>query len=295
MASAEWNVEPAPIPPPAPGTVRFYASSSGGSSSRNLWVTGNSTNFRFDGSTWTPFHLPGRVQVGNRIAVVSDKSAWMVGNYGTVARFDGTSWTTQKLDRVDYDLKYVAAHGDKVWISGSRGTLLHFDGRGWSNIAIPGLADFHLGDVFAASPSNIHVVACRKYDEVPTMARFDGTTWTTLKAGKPGCFKRLHGTAPDDIWAVGFEKRRAGDAGQAMHFDGSRWTDMPLPSDALINDVSAVSRSLAWAVGGRGTILRWDGRAWTKSESGVTSELTAVFAPSDGPAVAAGMQILRHK
>lgn len=295
MASAEWTSEPVPIPSPAPGVVRFYASDLAGSSGRSVWLSGNSSNFHFDGTNWTAFQLPGRVGAGNRIAVVSEKSVWMVGNYGTVAHFDGTSWTSQKLDRVDYDLKYIAAHQDHVWIAGSRGTLHHFDGHAWNRLTIPGMADFHLQDLFASSPSDIHVVACRKYDEVPTIAHFDGSSWTTARVGKPGCFKQLRGSDAKDIWAVGFEKKRSGDVGQAWHFDGTSWAEVALPTDALLNAVSVVNRSLAWAVGGRGTILRWDGRAWQKSESGIPSELTAVYAANDGSAVAAGMLVLRHK
>ena len=295
MASAEWIPETVPIPPPAPGVVRFAASDIGGTSGRKLWVSGNATNFHFDGTSWTPFLLPGRVGAGNRIAVVSENNVWMVGNYGTVARFDGKSWTAQKLDRVDYDLKYLAAQGDKAWIAGSRGTLHHFDGRTWTAISIPGLADSHLSDLFVGSPSDIHVVACRKYDEVPTIARFNGTSWTLARVGKPGCFLQVRGSGPDNIWAVGFEKKRSGEVGQAAHFDGTRWVEAPLPSDAPLAAVAVVNRSLAWAVGGRGTILRWDGRAWQNSDSGVRFELTAVFAGSDGSALAAGMQILRHK
>jgi photosystem II stability/assembly factor-like uncharacterized protein len=296
MASTEWIPENLPVPPPAPGYVPFATRDLGGAGGK-MWLTSDGTNLHYDGSRWTPFRLPGRIGSGYRIAVVAENNVWMVGNYGTVGRFDGSSWTAQKLDRIDYDLRYIAAQGDKAWIAGSRGTLHHFDGRAWSQISIPGLAEFHLSDLFVGSPSNIHVVACRKYDEVPTIAHFDGARWTMSQVGQPGCFDQLRGSAADDIWAVGFVKKRSGESGQAAHFDGTRWVETPLPTDVALLSVSAVNKGQAWAVGGRGTILRWDGHAWNKSESGVTWELTSVLARSDGSVVAAGArpQILRRK
>ncbi len=49
------------------------------------------------------------------------------------------------------------------------------------------------------------------------MLRFDGTRWLSYPAGGPSCSLRgVHGTGPDDVWAVGGQ-------GIAWHFNGSSW------------------------------------------------------------------------
>ena len=71
----------------------------------------------------------------------------------------------------------------------------------------------------------------------------------------------VHGTSASDIFVVG-------DAGPALHFDGSAWTLQPTPTTEALWGVWGAAPDDVWAVGGRGnassvaTLLHYDGDAW---------------------------------
>ncbi|HJZ88560.1 MAG TPA: hypothetical protein VKN99_25480 [Polyangia bacterium] len=51
--------------------------------------------------------------------------------------------------------------------------------------------------------------------------------------------------------------------GTILHYDGSAWTRMPNPAPALLWWVFGFGPSDVWAVGQNAAILHWDGSAWT--------------------------------
>jgi hypothetical protein len=65
----------------------------------------------------------------------------------------------------------------------------------------------------------------------------------------------VHGTAANDVWAVG-------DGGLIAHFDGAAWTVHPTGFTAKLNAVWARSPTDVWVAGEQGKVLRWDGQRW---------------------------------
>lgn len=145
--------------------------------------------------------------------------------------------------------------------------------------------------------------AARPY--VPFVARWNGTRWTTIPSPNPGLANgtSLHGVStlsPTDAWAVGAYTPSAGTAGALiLHWDGSRWTQVPSPStgDPELYAVSAVSASDVWAVGIYSTdkvkpfIVHWNGTRWTQVPSpspGFAAILNGVSARSATDAWAVG-------
>src|SRR5688572_12824838 len=56
---------------------------------------------------------------------------------------------------------------------------------------------------------------------------------------------------------------------------GDKWCwENPLPQGNLLQALWARSRSDVWAVGDHGTILHYDGKAWSKMQSNTTNTLT---------------------
>jgi hypothetical protein len=55
-----------------------------------------------------------------------------------------------------------------------------------------------------------------------------------------------------------------GQGGTIMHWDGSAWTLMPSPAREALYAVDAVSAADAWAVGDGEVILHWDGGSWSQ-------------------------------
>jgi cysteine-rich repeat protein len=79
-----------------------------------------------------------------------------------------------------------------------------------------------------------------------------------------------------------------GDAGTILHWNGTAWSSTTSGTRAL-RGVWAASATAAWAVGDSATIRRWNGTAWTAESAGsVTSDLFDVRGTSDTDVWAVG-------
>jgi hypothetical protein len=135
---------------------------------------------------------------------------------------------------------------------------------------------------------------------------FGGTfNWSQVPTPAPGYhsyFVAVDAASSSDVWAVGatINSRTSPERTFIAHWDGSTWLRIPspTPTGARLADVAAVSSSMAWAVGQRGTspnirtlILRWDGSSWQTLPTpryGSFSRLEAVSAISASNAWAVG-------
>lgn len=77
------------------------------------------------------------------------------------------------------------------------------------------------------------------------------------------------GAAPNDVFVVG-------ELGTLAHFDGTKWTLVPVPTRQSLNGVWGTCSGDVFAVGDYGTILRYDGSTWTEQQSPTTENLYAV-------------------
>ncbi len=187
------------------------------------------------------------------IGAVSEQDVWVVGRTnGAVLwseHWDGTTWSVvpmpQEPDLPQAWLGAAAAVGhDDVWASGgadeggvhTRGLLRHWDGTAWNAVVAP------------------HAGLWSLYAGLAFSGGADG--WLT------------GADAPDDT----------GRPTTAIldHWDGTGWSESPLPPDlcggqeSFLYDVAAVAVDDAWAVGNCGPpftplLLHWDGLAWTQT------------------------------
>jgi hypothetical protein len=89
--------------------------------------------------------------------------------------------------------------------------------------------------------------------------------------------------APDDVWVVG-GALGSGPAALMLHYDGSAWHQLDVGTTATLWWVHALSPRSIWAVGERGTIVRFDGTAfdaWAPPPTPTTATLYGVWGPSD--------------
>jgi hypothetical protein len=78
--------------------------------------------------------LPKTVSMVQSVWASSARDVWVAGAYDTIARFDGSSWTTFGRAR---SLRWDAIRGvdaRDVWAAGTDGHVDHFDGRSWSAV-----------------------------------------------------------------------------------------------------------------------------------------------------------------
>lgn len=111
-------------------------------------------------------------------------------------------------------------------------------------------------------------------------------------------YQNLGGATPDLLYAVGGTT----DKGSIQRFDGKRWAQVEFGVDVpLLNWVHAVSKDDVWAVGNEGTLLHFDGAAWTLSPAQTTQPLWGIWgAASDdlwavgGSGFSSGEPLLFH-
>lgn len=192
----------------------------------------------FDGKTWSSTTVSPKTL---RDLWIGDHDGWTVGDDGTIARWDGTSWTVVPSGTHANLSDVWAASATEAWAIGTEGkdgVVLHWDGTAWSVARqLPGewpnaLAGIDAKHVWLATAKDLLV--------------WDGVTWKTAPgwtAGAPGY--ELAVRAPDDVWAAS--------AAAVHHYDGTRWTTTPIALAGLA--ALAVTEHATWLGGQYGALV----------------------------------------
>jgi hypothetical protein len=171
--------------------------------------------------TWQTFTFGGEAGAGNSIlndvAIVNDTCAWAVGEINVldssgkiqnppynIARWDGKKWL---LGSVSFPL-----YGFDCSIAGS------YFGRGVS--------------VYAFDASNVVLT------DGGSIIKWNGTSYSNYPCAinvLNGAIKKLWGTSPNDLYAVGTN-------GTMIHYAGSNWTKLESGTSATINDIWGVNQ-----------------------------------------------------
>ncbi len=98
----------------------------------------------------------------------------------------------------------------------------------------------------------------------------------------------IHGTAADDVWAVGWD-------GAILHWDGKTWSFVLSETDKHLSGICAIARDNAWAFGNQGAILQWTGKQWIRHLAPKEATFWRSWAsgPDDVWAVVENVQTLR--
>lgn len=261
--------------------------------------------------------VPGSPFVGlSDVWVVSEDDAWGVSTIGLdtiVVKWDGDAWA--KAGSFEHGLGLYAIWGtgeDDVWAAGSRrntdgkylNAVYHWNGADWSPQAVPAVEAASLeiwgsgrNDVYFATTSGIYrydgtavspegsALECRSVwgasaaDVWAACGRLYRRQaqgrWTPVPLAVSGTpdIRSVHGTGPNDAWAVG----TAGSGPVALHWDGTAWAPIPLPSGFTATPSGVFGgKDEAWAVDASGTTLHWNGSAWTGVPTGSMTDLAHV-------------------
>ncbi len=154
---------------------------------------------------------------------------------------------------------------DDVWVvgadDGAGPVILHFNGAQWTR-RDAGVR----GDIWWVNAFDDGTVYFAGSDSI--ILRYANGGFERLKS--PGLGKSIifgiWGAASNDIYAVGSS---GGRNGFLWHFDGTAWSDVPLPEDVSLDEhndpptltkVWGADADDVWVVGGRGTVLRGNHR-----------------------------------
>jgi hypothetical protein len=97
------------------------------------------------------------------------------------------------------------------------------------------------------------------------------------------------GSSPTDVYAVGnVNFQDQGGTGTILHYDGQAWTTVFQRDGVQFNSVSGTGVGDVVAVGGDGVVFRYDGTGWRSEQSGTTRFLYGGWSRSPADAFAVG-------
>jgi hypothetical protein len=264
------------------------------------------------------------------VAVLSSCNAWAVGGESIgstdqtlIVHWNGTKWleTDSPNPSGDADLNAVASTSARnIWAVGQYSTntgiqtlIAHWGGSRWRQQPSPnpgdggGLDDLY--DVAALSAGNAWAVGY-SFDGTANqtlIVHWNGTKWRQVPSPNPGgpaSYNVLDGVATlsaGNAWAVGSYFNGTTSRTLIVHWNGTRWRQVPSPSPGDgggLDDVAAASSHNIWAVGdyhngiaGHTLIVHWNGTGWRRVPSpdpGSRDRLLGVASLSRASALAAG-------
>ena len=208
------------------------------------------------GGAWTLLPASGSIpnENLNSIYCLDAANCFATGDNGTLLQLSGGTWSDVSSGATTEDMNGIWCSTTSNCIAvGDNGTVLRWDGASWSNTVTPALLRWNgvsWSDASGLLASGIN----RDLRAVTTLSYADG--WVIGETGGGAV-----APCPNNRARIG-------------RWNGSSWAcDASSPSNRHLNSVSAVSYNDAWAVGVGGSIVRWNGVAW--SEQNAAQNITA--------------------
>jgi hypothetical protein len=217
------------------------------------------------GGYWNTFHDIDIKGTAGWIVGWGGYSASIYNNY--FLRLDGGSWTPITASIIAYGVSVVDAN--EAWAVGRDTSynpmFAHYSSGNWSVVVPPSLptgtrlygihmlnADegWAVGHYTSGGPPNLYQCVTLHYS---------AGIWSSVTCPGNTRLRSVSGRASNDVWAVGPE-------GPMLHYTGSSWTQVTLPSGASdLNSVKLMGTDDGWAVGSDGVVLRLINGTWTVS------------------------------
>ncbi|MBY0490990.1 MAG: Ig-like domain-containing protein [Gemmatimonadaceae bacterium] len=228
------------------------------------------TVYRWNGTAWTRQNVPTTVTL-EAVWSPNANEAFAGGDNGTILRFNGTAWTLMTVPTTASIYNLWGTSNSDVWAVTSAGEVLRYNGVTWQLAAN---APQPLWTIFGVSPTQVIVAG-----ENGLVQRFNGTSWTTLTAPATGTQAGVWMTSASDIYAVG--ANGAGTVGTAFNYNGTAWSSLQVGSTRILTSIWGPSLFDLYATGDQGTLLRYNGNTWTAVNTGTTDLLWSISsAPS---------------
>jgi hypothetical protein len=130
-------------------------------------------------------------------------SIWVSSGRGNVWTTAPVDWPMPELDWLDYEVD----DDDYAWKLAQLPPLA--SGRGRPVLQL----------IWGTSDADVHVPCFQG-----SIYHWDGERWTEHPSGVGGGFNAIHGSGPNNVYAVG-------DNASITHWDGARWTRVPAPDE----------------------------------------------------------------
>ncbi len=222
-------------------------------SATDVWLCDDTEVLHYNGTTFTPSDVMTPTGLSGLDAIWADTSSdvFVVGSDAVVAHYDGVKWTRTAVGSSSYSSIWGSGPKD-IYVLGTF-ELAHFDGTKWSKVALDNVGD---GQVWGTSATDVwamvgttqvsHFDGMRwsttdlsivgepaavwgaTSDDVwasgsaGSIAHWDGKGWKEVMHQHVGApylqqLPSVHGSGPDDIWAVGQQVGSGGSTPLIFH------------------------------------------------------------------------------
>lgn len=178
------------------------------------------------------------------------QNVWMVGNQGTILKWDGSSWQRQESNTTQTLSAVWGSSATDVWAVGTSGTVLRWNGTAWS--VIPSATSAYFSGVWGTGPDNVWIVG-----NDGSIFYWNGSSFMRSVPAPSKPLTRVWGLDKTSIWAIGSE-------GTILKFDGATWTQQNSDTNAYLLGLWGAGTNTVWAGGAGGVMTKWNGIAWAR-------------------------------
>jgi hypothetical protein len=200
----------------------------------DIWAVGAAGSvWHSDGVTWSELSSGSRVDYGS-VWGASPTSVFALSSDGShLGRWDGATWKSGPTGlRTSPTSGWGSLSGtaeDDVWAAGGSSGVAHWDGAKWSDGTDPATpANTRYTGVWAASRTDVWALGLSESGGSGFATHWDGATWTKQTTWTGFGPRGIAGTSGTDVWVVGQSGVMGTQAfqyvGTILHFDGAAWS-----------------------------------------------------------------------
>ena len=233
------------------GSGQANATGMWGRSTTDIWMLMGSGVAHYDGHSWSLDKDIGKTNQTTAIDGLPDGKVWVVVD-AKVHYHDGTSWSELKPQSLNlntvHDVSVKTATSVYIVADNSgagNNTVFRWDGKDWNPVgnhtesANTLWVNRATGTIWVGGQDGKH-------------ARYNGATWEPINSQTGDHFADIHGTADDNVWAVGTAKNSSDLL--VVKYAAKKWqpqptnhSGSPAPNHVLVLDKDQVWISGDWA------------------------------------------------
>jgi len=257
--------------PPSRGGIGADLHGVWGSGPNDVWAVGDGTILHWNGDAWSRVLGDDAAAFGG-VWGTGPADVWAVGSGGAIVHWDGATLARVAGGGTSTLTAVWGSGPEDVWAVGgaqSGSVALHYDGHAWTSVATQTLGQ--LRGVWGSGSRDVWALGGA------TVLHWDGVAWSSTQLSSSNQVETVWASGRDDLWALG--------PATSLHWDGNGWFDVSLfpGTSPVAGALWGTAANDVWNVGhDDGSLLRFDGQQWKKTDSLAPMRANAMWGSSAG-------------
>lgn len=236
-------------------------------SQNNTWMVGeNGTIIKYDGTSFRQDYS-GTYENLNGIAGVSADTIWTVGDDGIILKYNGQSWSEQVSNTTENLNAVAAVDSTNVWTVGDAGIIRKYNGSTWSQQTSGTTAN--LNAIFALNSQTLFIAG----NQYVLKTSNGGTSWSIISDDPVAVHTGVYAWDANNILVT-----RGGHVMKTTN-GGTEWSDITVNESITLNAITGISSANIWVVGlsGKAYVSYNEGGSWDIKPLGFTAPGSDAF------------------